>query len=74
MKCYATAEANDCLGVLGIVAGTNEAEVKARLGKPDYEEVDGVAKILRYYRYRGVFYLTKLKVYMLGISTEEKSR
>jgi hypothetical protein len=74
IKCYATAEGTDCSDVLGIVPGTNEAEVKARLGKPDDEELDGVAKILRYYRYRGVFYLTKLKVYILGISAEQKSR
>ena len=61
-----------CADVMGIVPGTTETEVTARLGKPDDEELNGVTKILRYYRYRGVFYLTKLKVYMPGIATEQK--
>jgi hypothetical protein len=74
IKCYAEAEKKNCLDVMGIMPGTTEADVKARLGKPNDEELNGVAKTLNYYRYRAVFHLTKRQVYMLGISSRQKSR
>jgi hypothetical protein len=72
ITCDAGAENDYCTDVLGITPGTTEADVKARLGKPESAEISGVTKKMVYYRYRAVFNLTKRKVYMLGISSVQK--
>jgi len=67
VRCYT--KVGGCSKLMGIAAGADEDDVKARLGKPDFEGLEGVAKLLAYYRYNVVFELAKRKVYYFGIAT-----
>jgi len=67
--CYSEGS-NACPAILGISVGTDEAAILADLGKPSEERIDGITKIMKYNSLNAWFYLTKKKVYMLGLKSD----
>jgi hypothetical protein len=60
-----------CPALLGLQDGLSEEAVFKRLGKPSYEQIDGVTKTVEYESLGTWFYLAKNKIYPLGVKTKE---
>jgi hypothetical protein len=66
--CYSSDSVYRCPAIAGIEDGYSEQQLLSRFGPPDTSSIDGVTKIVRYTKVGVIFYLTKEKIYMLGIS------
>lgn len=73
ISCYSQGSGN-CAVVLGIQDGTREDEVLKKLGNPSSENMSGTTKMIAYDRLGVWFYLSRMKVYMLGVEKHVDTR
>jgi hypothetical protein len=66
ITCFSQGETN-CPHLLGILDGTRESAILEKLSKPTYEKINGVSKEITYENLGVFFYLSKQRVYMLGV-------
>lgn len=65
--CY-SAGSYDCPALYGVRDGATEDDVRAQLGPPAREELDGVTKRMRYPAFNVTVFLEKRRVYRLRLS------